>query len=360
MRKILVVGLSSNDSMRGVERVVFETVKELAHLLNEKGGGEITLLAGRWQDYYSPLTSFGVKVVHPFIGRGLLFRHLYSFFVIPLMTIFYDVVHFFNPIPIAFSFASSTSLTVHDVAEFSRPDKYSFFQSMYRRLVLKHLMRFVGRVVTVSDFSRNEIIRYFPDASPIVVYNGLEHLSGRNLSDDLVSVVPGRYIFSYGVVEKTKGLDIALETFCRLKSRYSEFSDLKFVFSGAPGNLSPFIEPYLLRDDVLYLGRIDDASLCSLIRKAQIVCFLSEYEGFGFPAAEAVILGARVVVSKGTVLEEICEPYGIPVDISSIDLCVDAFRDALNGEKGGGGKDYMLRRYSWGNAARILVNDVFV
>jgi glycosyltransferase involved in cell wall biosynthesis len=49
--------------------------------------------------------------------------------------------------------------------------------------------------------------------------------------------------------------------------------------------------------DVRFVGRIGDDELRRWYRTARVVCSLSEHEAFGLTAAEAVVAGARVVLS---------------------------------------------------------------
>jgi len=60
-----------------------------------------------------------------------------------------------------------------------------------------------------------------------------------------------------------------------------------------------------LRERVRFLGRVDDATLDELYRKALLVALLSASEGFGFPVLEALQRGVPVVVAEGTGAAEV-------------------------------------------------------
>ena len=50
---------------------------------------------------------------------------------------------------------------------------------------------------------------------------------------------------------------------------------------------------------------MSDVDLATLYGGADLLFFASLYEGFGFPALEAMACGCPVVTSRGTVLEEL-------------------------------------------------------
>lgn len=371
--RVLAVGLSSNTQMRGVERVVYESLKAVC--ASQKGGSkaiEIELLMGSWQTYYSDLECQGVRLNVLRLPNNIVFRHLFTWLLLPFMSMRFDVLHLFNTIPISGSLAGKCVVTIHDLAEFACPHKYGPLQARYRRLVVMHLAKVADTILTVSDFSRRQIGAYLGRSDARVISNGIGHVlnhwtvpadSGQRQHD------PGRldatfdfmkqpYFLYYGVLERSKGLDLALAAFARLKSLHPECAE-RFVIAGARGNLFHDLKPYLLRDDVVYLGFVDDPSMATLIRRATAVLFLSEYEGFGFPALEAIALEARVIVSKHTVLEEICSPYCLVADPHDPDDVIAAMLESRSGKPAWDSRQAtqtLSARFSWAATGAMLLD----
>lgn len=362
--------------MRGVERVVFESLKAIT-CLNSDGAAalEIVLLAGQWQTYYQPLEEYGIRIQAVYFPNRLVYRHLYCWFALPWLSRRYDVIHLFNTLPLAASGAGRTFVTIHDLAEFARPDKYGVLQAAYRRMVVRYVTRIADVILTVSKFSQRQIEHFLPDTKVLVVHNGVDHLSPvanltMRVDSDPESTAglpspadsscappdPIPYFLSYGVIERTKGLDRALIGFERMKTAFPDRPH-RFVIAGEKGNLFDEIEPFLSRSDVVYLGFVDDAAITRLIRGATAVVFLSEYEGFGFPPLEAIALGACVIVSRDTVLDELCSPYCLTADPMNVDEIVTALTIAGQGRLPWSPDKAAVsirERLSWASAARLI------
>ena len=65
---------------------------------------------------------------------------------------------------------------------------------------------------------------------------------------------------------------------------------------------------------VKIFGFVTRSEYVELMRAAQGVVFLSLYEGLGIPVLEAIAKNKPILVSKGTVCQEIAGPLGIAVD----------------------------------------------
>lgn len=376
-QRVLAVGLSGNTHMRGVERVVFESLKAISRLDPEGTPAlELTLLAGRWQAYYKPLEDCGIRIQTVDFPNRVVYRHLYCWFVLPWLSRHQDVIHLFNTLPLGYSGARLAVVTIHDLAEFARPEKYGLLQAAYRRMVVRYVTRIADTILTVSAFSQQQIEKFFPGTSVRVVHNGVDHLAPRSSRTRPADSDPGSesgfprapaslaseaadgppYFLYYGVIERTKGLDRALAAFERMKA-VSPDSPQHFIIAGEKGNLFDEIAPFLSRSDVRYVGFVDDAEIVRLIRGATAVLFLSEYEGFGFPPLEAIVLGACVVVSRDTVLDELCSPYCLTAAPANIDEVASALVSASLGKHPWSSEEAaasICERLSWASTARCL------
>lgn len=371
-KSLMVVGLSGNRALRGVERVVYESLAQLAEGELREHFEKIDLLCGSWQDYYFDLRDKGINIIDAPCNSGLFSRHLFMWLRLRNFAKKYDVVHIMNTMPFLGLGKAKVVVTIHDVAEFARPDKYSYVQSLYRRLVTRVATRLADRVVTVSDFSRKEIWKYLK-VTASVVSNGLDHFYSSSMSEVASSIsflsVNGvevtfdlkevSYALYFGVIEKTKGLDIALDAFDRAKKSGRIDEHVRFFVAGAPGNLFESLGKYLSRSDIVFTGRIDDAQLRSLIAYSSAVVFLSEYEGFGFPAPEAVVLGAKVIVPEGSVFQEICGRFCYPTSLTDESVLDATLASVLKKPRDWTIEDaqhVLFERYSWRSASQGLLD----
>ena len=124
------------------------------------------------------------------------------------------------------------------------------------------------------------------------------------------------YLLWTGTIEPRKNLARLLDAFATLEA------DLELVLVGPPGwmeDLDGISDR--VRDRVKTLGFVPAADLGPLYAGAEVFCFPSLLEGFGFPVLEAMAQGTPVVTSRGTSTEELAEGAGVlvdPLDPSSI------------------------------------------
>ena len=76
-------------------------------------------------------------------------------------------------------------------------------------------------------------------------------------------------------------------------------------------------------------GFVTDDELAALLFHADAMLFLSRYEGFGIPAAEAMAAGLPVVASATSSLPEVCGDAGVLVDPDDAQAAADALAGLL-------------------------------
>ncbi len=124
--------------------------------------------------------------------------------------------------------------------------------------------------------------------------------------------IPGPYIFWNGTIEPRKNLAGLLGAYALVES------DVDLVLAGPPG-WQDSLEDHLealgpKRDRVHRLGFVSSNDRDALHAGAEVFCFPSLYEGFGFPVLEALAQGTPVVTSRGTSTEELLGDAGELVD----------------------------------------------
>ncbi len=161
----------------------------------------------------------------------------------------------------------------------------------------------LDRIVTVSEASRAEIERYFgiPQKDVAVVYNGTDcelfrPIAGVAKETDLIFV--GR------TEDRKKGIGTLLEALARLPERVR----LKIVDGRIPENgLVPrLVRKHRLEGRVVVQPRF--LELPELVREystGRVAVVPSFFEGFGFPASEAMACGLPVVANAAGALPEV-------------------------------------------------------
>ena len=317
--KILVVGLSENSVVRGVERYTIELVKALS----ENSNVEITLLCGSWQKFYLELSRESISVKMLGISRSKLMRHLWHYFFMPLYFKEYDIIHIVNTNPILFKFGRPVVTTIHDLAEYYVPEKYGLVQRYYRRFVSYLISRVSTHIITDSNYSKKTIVDKLSLSPEKVssIYLGSDHFNSVNIRDcndlEISGEISGKYFLYWGVLERSKGVLEAIKGFLNFKENHDSL-DTKLVLVGKMGNAEEDIVNYLCEDSIIYLGHVCDSTLQGLISGAVSILFPSKYEGFGFPPLEGFVYCDNVIASSTTSVGEITKKFAIQVDPESV------------------------------------------
>jgi len=174
-----------------------------------------------------------------------------------------------------------------------------YFPLLMQQLVAPRL----DKIVTVSEASRREIERYFgiPEKKVAVVYNGTDTdvfrpVEGVEKETDLIFV--GR------TEDRKKGIGTLLEALCHLPDTVT----LKIVDGRIPENgLVPrLIRKHRLENRVVFQSRfLEVAKLVREYSTGRIAVVPSFFEGFGFPASEAMACGLPVVANAAGALPEV-------------------------------------------------------
>jgi glycosyltransferase involved in cell wall biosynthesis len=231
-----------------------------------------------------------------------------------------------------------------------------YYPLLMQRIVSNRL----DRIITVSQDSAREITRAFGVAPEKirVVYNGLD---GQEFAPIPGVAKKGRSLIFVGNSEdRKKGLLYLLQALTYL----SEDVTLTVVDGGAPHrSFAPLLtEKYKIGHRVYFTGKIGSRDLVRLYCRAEIAVVPSLYEGFGFPAAEAMACELPVVASTAGALPEVVgnDGAGILVPPRNAPALAQAInhllQDAgLRWRMGQAARRRVLSLFTWENAARQIV-----
>ncbi len=302
---------------------------------------------------------------------GYLYRMVSNFLPIPYRHFFgsdADVTHFFNYI-VPPKVDGKKIVTVHDMVYKSFPETVRGRTRYMLETGLKRSLKRADLVVTDSEFSRTEIIKYFPQAAEKlrVVPCGVDRSrfhpeENQERVEDVKKQlgISGEYFLYLGTLEPRKNLRrlmIAYDQFRKGKAEYP-----KMVLAGGKGWLNEelfrAIKELDLEQDVIQLSYVPENQICALMSGALAFVFPSIYEGFGMPPLEAMACGVPVLTTHAASLPEvvgdgalICDPYQ-PEQMA--DGLEQLYRDTkLRRDLSAAGLR-RARAFSWENAAAIL------
>jgi glycosyltransferase involved in cell wall biosynthesis len=359
MMRLLYVALTENDTVRGVERYALELNRALATHHGDEV--EITLLRGPWQGYFDELRACGVQLLDAPCANRKPSRHAWLMTRLRGLSRGFDHVHYGNLLPFVVPNAVASTMTIHDVAEYALPGKYSRVQRAYRKAIGRCATRLAARLFADSEFTKSELQRHLGVAPERieVVYPGVDHFRPRAAAAAPPEAAGGRYFLYFGVLEETKGADTAVLAFDRLRDDPAA-AGVRLLLVGRPGNAWPRLQPMIDGQRIVHVGHRDDATLARFIAGALAVVFVSRYEGFGLPAVEAYMHNDTVIASRGNSVGEITRGFAFNVDETSVDAVAGAMRAVLAGTqpRPAMAREAVLARFAWANAARQAL-DVF-
>jgi len=231
----------------------------------------------------------------------------------------------------------------------------------YPLLMQKIVSNKMDRIITVSHDSAVEIRKAFkiPKEKIKVVYNGLDS----NIFNPIFGVKKKKntILFVGNVEDRKKGIIYLLKALTITKHKVN----LVIVDGGAPNrNFVPrLIDKFGLNSNVVFTGKISTERLLKLYSEAEIAVSPSLYEGFGFPAAEAMACELPVISTTGGALPEVIGEhlktgYLVPPrDANALAEAIDWFLDNPKERKkiGKEARKRVLKIFTWENAAKEMV-----
>ncbi len=245
-------------------------------------------------------------------------------------------------------------LTIDRITWFEHPSNFMMKMKrvLYYPLIMqKYISNRMDKIITVSHDAAIQISEAFNvSLNKIkVVYNGMD----ANLFYPIKNIKKHKnsIIFVGNVDDRKKGIAYLLRAMTLTRNR----CHLTIVDGGAPGrrDITQWIDSFGLNSRVEFTGKIPLNRLIELYSEMEIAVSPSLYEGFGFPAAEAMACEIPVISTSSGALPEVVGDHlktGIvvpPRDSKALAEAIDFLID--NPEK----------RISMGRLARKRILDVF-
>lgn len=213
------------------------------------------------------------------------------------------------------------------------------FKHIAGQLVMRHAVKNAKHVLTVSEFSKQDIAQYYhlsPDRIT-VTYEAAEPASTTCSPEHATEAmrqygIEKPYLLYVGNAYPHKNLEVLLNTMKAIKDRDGHIP-WNLVLVGRKDYFYSRLEhqawAYDIDDHVVFPGFVSDADLPCLYQHADAYIFPSKYEGFGLPPLEAMMYGTPVIAANSSCLPEILGDaalYFDPDDISGIIKAVNSVR----------------------------------
>lgn len=221
-------------------------------------------------------------------------------------------------------------MTIHDLNHMVLPHFYTPFHQFYYRVIVRESIRRSQYVLTVSQFSKKEIVRTLgvPEDKIFVTYNGVsDHY--RPITDpdelayvrDLYGLAP-RFILCVSNNKPHKNVQQLVRAFC-----YANLDIPLVLACPVDHNLIRIAENHGKKHLVYFSKFIEEEHLPAVYASTELFVYPSTYEGFGLPPLEALACGTPVVVARSSSLPEVVgdnaiftNPYDFKAIASALEL----------------------------------------
>jgi glycosyltransferase involved in cell wall biosynthesis len=208
-------------------------------------------------------------------------------------------------------------MTIHDLNHMVLPQFYTPLHQIYYRFFVRSCIQRSKFILTVSNFSKNEIVRNLclESEKVSVTYNGVSSDYSRVNDQETLDYVreiyelPERFILCVSNNKPHKNVHQLVRAYC-----YANI-EIPLVLA-CPVDISLLeIAEACNKKHLLYFSKfIAEEHLPSIYTMTELFVYPSTYEGFGLPPLEALCCGTPVVVARSSSLPEVVGSHAIFAD----------------------------------------------
>ncbi len=243
-----------------------------------------------------------------------------------------DIAHWTYPLPVRMPGALNI-YTLHDLVPLRLPYTTLDNKAYYLRLMRK-IVREADHIVTVSETSRNDIIRLLdcPEDKVTNTYQSVqlpEALLAKS-EEQVRAEIEGafglkfkEYLLFFGAIEPKKNVGRLIEAYLSsgvemplvlIGSKAWKSDEELRLLTAAKERATDKSDGKSMAARIRHFDYAPLSLLVSAIRGARATIFPSLYEGFGLPIIESMMLGTPVVTSRDGATGEIASDAALLVD----------------------------------------------
>lgn len=263
-------------------------------------------------------------------------------------------------------------VTIHDV--FSLLSE-AFAREKFRRTKIaryRDIARRAHRIVCVSECTRRDFLRFFPEAESrtCVIPKGVESRFSPRPALEVRRVrerygIARDYVLYVGNLSRRKNVVRMVGAFHRVLRAVG--GGVQFVLAGrlcdGDEEVVECVRAHRGDDRIRFLGYVPDEDLPALYSGARVFFFATLYEGFGLPIVEALACGTSVLTSNLSSSAEIAAETTWKVNPQSEEEMAAALLDLLgrlDTDEAKAARREAARRYDWRVTAERMLKEVYM
>ncbi len=214
---------------------------------------------------------------------------------------------------------------IHDMTYKAYPETVNKKTLYMLKFNVKKACKRADKIITISEFSKNEIIKYLDiDENKIVVMPVGVNTEIFKVTKDTNKIndvklkygIKGKYFLYLGTLEPRKNIDRMIEAYAMLGKENKNIP--QFVIAGRKGwmyeSIFNKVKELGIENDVIFTGYVEEKEAPLLMEGAEAFLFVSLYEGFGMPILEAMSCGVPIITSNAASMPEVIGDCGLLVN----------------------------------------------
>ena len=261
-----------------------------------------------------------------------------------------------------------TVVTLHDINFEHRPGDLNWLHSLYYRRYFKQYAHLSKHILTVSEFSKQDIISSYQVAEHkiTVAYNGVGN-NFQPITIDRQKIIKKKYsdkkefFLFIGSLHKRKNIKNLLLAFDIYRLQNGEN---KLLVIGQKKwwdkQTEQIYQNMKFKEEVVFIGQINDDIMVNILASSKALCFVSIFEGFGLPIIEAMQCNVPVITSNTSSMPEIAGNAALIVDPHNISDISNAMFEIDNNPqlyktliKRG---KQVIQKFKWDNTAKTITD----
>lgn len=229
-------------------------------------------------------------------------------------------------------------VTIHDLSHKRYPQYHPEDRLSWLEEGLSDSINNATEVTTVSEFSRTEIQEFYglKQEAITVIPPAVSPAFRQNYSNEYIESIkkhydlPSEYILSVGTLEPRKNIVGLVKAYSLLAKNIRQRYPLVLVgCRGWQHLVDKDFQAMVRRGEVIVPGYVTQEHLPAIYSAASVFAYVSFYEGFGMPVAEAMASGCAVVTSNCASMPEVASGCAELVDPDNIESITAALQRYL-------------------------------
>ncbi|MCP4750580.1 MAG: glycosyltransferase [Proteobacteria bacterium] len=218
-------------------------------------------------------------------------------------------------------------VTVHDVCHLAMKQYFpGMLKGIYSGPFLQRVLKKADYIITVSSFSKSEILKHFdiPADKITVIHLGVDsifHPISKVESQIVLQKhgLPNDYFLFVGNIKPHKNIAGLISSYKLASSRNPDLPPLVILGQHTDlktdiPNIDNLLSDEQLKRKIVFTGSLPTEDLPAIYSRASLFLFPSFYEGFGLPTLEAMACGTPVITSNCSSLPEVVDDSAMLVD----------------------------------------------